>query len=384
VAPVPLDLTSRRLGVAAAFLVQGFLFITLTTHLPQTKERFGLGEVALSLVLLGVVLLAGAGSVVAERLAARRDSAFALRVGLLLLAVGLAAFALLPGAALALGFGTLYGLGLGIVDAAGNMQAVALEHAHEQPLLPSFHAAWTGGGILATLLALVTGNLGPTLSVAPFAVLAIAAAGAPMLARDHGEAAVSTDTGGIPWRRIALVGVTLVLFYMVDTASTAWGPVYLHAEFGTAVGNVAIATLPYLLATLLARVTGDWTVRHFGVVGPLRVGAVIACGALATLVLAPSAVIAVVGFAILGFGIGVVAPLSFSAAGAIAGGEGASRAQVDAVIARFNQFNYLGALLGAVVTGLVGAGSLRWGFALPMVLVLGILPLASSFRARHP
>ena len=41
------------------------------------------------------------------------------------------------------------------------------------------------------------------------------------------------------------------------------------------------------------------------------------------------------------------------------------------MIARFNQFNYVGALLGAVMTGLVGAGSLRVGFAVPMVLVLG-------------
>ncbi len=52
---------------------------------------------------------------------------------------------------------------------------------------------------------------------------------------------------------------------------------------------------------------------------------------------------------------------------------------MDAVIARFNQFNYAGALLGAVMTGLVGAGSLRIGFAVPMVLVLGILPLARGF-----
>ena len=31
------------------------------------------------------------------------------------------------------------------------------------------------------------------------------------------------------------------------------------------------------------------------------------------------------------------------------------------------------------MTGLVGAGNLRIGFAVPMVLVLGILPLARSF-----
>ncbi len=377
-------LPARRLGVASTFLVQGLLFITLTTHLPQTKERFGLGEVGLSLVLLGVILLAGVGSVLAERLAGVRDSAFALRVGLLLLAAGLAAFAVLPTAAAALGVGSLYGLGLGVVDAAGNMQAVALEHVHGRPILPSFHAAWTSGGILATILALALGDAGPILSIAPFAALALLAAAVPMLALDHGEAAVSTDAPGVPWRRIALVGAALVLFYMVDTAASTWGPVYLHGEFGTPLGDVAVATLPYLLATLLARALGDGAVRRFGVVAPLRAGAVVACAALALIVFAPSSAVAVLGFCILGIGVGVIAPLSFSAAGAIAGGEGASRAQVDAVIARFNQFNYVGALLGAVLTGLVGADSLRWGFALPMVLVLGILPLATAFRARRP
>ena len=58
------------------------------------------------------------------------------------------------------------------------------------------------------------------------------------------------------------------------------------------------------------------------------------------------------------------------------------QARVDAVIARFNQFNYLGALLGSVLTGLVGSDSLRIGFAVPMVLVLGILPLAPAFAPR--
>jgi hypothetical protein len=57
----------------------------------------------------------------------------------------------------------------------------------------------------------------------------------------------------------------------------------------------------------------------------------------------------------------------------------ADRARTDAVIARFNQFNYVGALLGAVLTGLVGADNLRLGFALPAVLVLALVPLAPAF-----
>ena len=81
----------------------------------------------------------------------------------------------------------------------------------------------------------------------------------------------------------------------------------------------------------------------------------------------------------------MIAPLSFSAAARIAGGDdarpGARHARVDAVIARFNQFNYAGALLGAVLTGVVGAGNLRIGFAVPMVLVLAA-PAAGAGRSR--
>ncbi len=104
-------------------------------------------------------------------------------------------------------------------------------------------------------------------------------------------------------------------------------------------------------------------------------------------VFSPAWQVAVLGFALLGAGVAVVAPLSFSAAAKIAGGgpgEGfepaVRQARVDAVIARFNQFNYVGALLGSVLTGLVGRDSLRIGFAVPMMLVLGIIPLATGVR----
>jgi MFS family permease len=146
---------------------------------------------------------------------------------------------------------------------------------------------------------------------------------------------------------------------------------------------VALATFPYLLASGTMRLAGDRTVARFGPVAVLRVGALVACAGLAVVVFAPTWPVAVLGFLVMGAGVAVVAPLSFSAAARLAGGDtsddGERRARVDAVIARFNQFNYVGALLGAVMTGVVGAGSLRIGFAVPMVLVLGLLPLATAF-----
>ncbi|MFJ3958922.1 MFS transporter [Arthrobacter sp. NPDC090010] len=381
-------LARQRVAVAVAFFMQGFLFITMTTHLPQIQGQFGLDAAMLSVLLLGMVILAGAGSVVAGQLARRFDSARALSLGLVLIGAGAVGAGLAPGLELFCLFLAIYGVGLGTVDASMNMQGVALEHRLSRTLLPGFHAAWTAGGIAATLVALGFGEVSLAVSIAPFGALAVLLMFLPFLRRDRGEDAEGAGQRvEIPWRRLLLVGLVLVLFYMVDTAASTWGPAYLHELFGTGVGDVAVATLPYLCASLLARLAGDWAVGRFGAVRLLRAAALLSAAALAVVVLAPSAMVAVAGFAVLGFGAGIIAPLSFSAAGSIASRttgdtvDGAVlRSRVDSVIARFNQFNYLGALLGSVLTGLVGADSLRYGFALPLVLVLVIIPLARAFR----
>jgi MFS family permease len=170
---------------------------------------------------------------------------------------------------------------------------------------------------------------------------------------------------------------------MVDTAATTWGPVYLDGTLDAPTGLTALATLPYLVATLLARTVGDGLVDRHGAVWLLRISGVVASLSLAVIVFAPTWVVAVVGFTVLGGAVATIAPLSFSAAGAIAGGDADTAGEridkTDQVVARFNQFNYVGALLGAVLTGAVGSDNLRLGFAVPMVLILGIIPLATQF-----
>ncbi len=374
-------LATARRAVQAAFFTQGFVFISLTTRLPAFSDRWDLGEVDLSLLLLALVLLAGLGSVVAERLAPRRGSSALLRAGLVVIALSVPAAALAPSTQVFVAALCAYGVGLGLVDATTNMQAVALEHHYARPILPSFHGAWTLGGLVASAVTLASGDAAVAWA-ALLAVLPAVMAAAPYLRHDRGEG-LPTPGIAVPWRPIVLVGLALVIFYMVDTAAFTWGPTYLDRVLDAPSRLVALATFPYLLASGLVRLTGDGLVLRFGAVAVLRVGAVTAFLALAVVVFAPTWPVAVLGFLVLGGGVAVVAPLSFSAAARIAGlGEPdpiRRRQRVDAVIARFNQFNYAGALLGAVMTGLVGAGSLRVGFAVPMVLVLGLLPLARGF-----
>src|SRR6185436_13137426 len=107
-----------------------------------------------------------------------------------------------------------------------------------------------------------------------------------------------------------------------DTAATTWGPVFLRSAHQAPTWLLPLATLPYLVASGATRLAGDRAVSAVGAVVLVRSGA-------------------------------VIAPLSFSAAATLAGhGLDARqrRARVDAVIARFNQFNYVCGLLGAVLT----------------------------------
>lgn len=383
-----MTIARARIATAAAFLTQGLVFISLTTRLPEFSDLWELSEIELSLLLLMMVLLAGLGSVAAETLAKRHDSATLLRIGLGLIVLSLPVVTTAPTAVVFVAGLAVYGVALGIVDATTNMQAVALEHEYQRPILPSFHGAWTLGGIIGAGVTLATAGL-PLEADAALAVVPLVVLFGPFVPRDRMRAGAPTandNVAAVAWRPILLVGIGMVLFYMVDTAAATWGPTYLDRTFSTPSDLVALATFPYLLASGALRLAGDHLVGTYGAVPVLRVGALVASGALAVVVFAPTWPVAVLGFTLLGAGVAVIAPLSFSAAARIAGGEGLDpavrQARVDAVIARFNQFNYLGALLGSVLIGLVGSESLRVGFAVPMVLILGMLPLAKAFAAQ--
>jgi len=392
-APPTRALTTHRGAIAAAFLVQGLLFISLTTRLPVLAEMFTLDELALSGLMLMMVLLAGVGSVAAEAVAKRASSAAALRVGLVLLGLGtlIMGFSVRePGTFAVFVTGlAIYGTGVGAVDASANMQAVTLEHQIGRPVLPSLHGAWTLGGIIATLIALTTADAVGWIGALALALLPLLAVAAPYFRRDAGVPDADTTKLGIPWRPIMLIGIGLVVFYTVDTATTAWGPLYLasstvFAEPASSASLYALATLPYLVATLLARIVGDAATARFGAPTMIRVGAIVGFLGLAIVVFSPTWVVAIVGFFVVGLGMAVVAPLSFSAAAALAGDVDPALRQrrVDAVIARFNQFNYVGALIGSVLTGAIGSGNLRIGYAVPMVLVLALVPLAKAFAGK--
>ncbi|QTE29815.1 MFS transporter [Pengzhenrongella sicca] len=385
-----------RAAVSGAFAIQGFAYAGLLSGLPGFKQRFGIDDLTVTLTILGVCVAAGTGSALAARAVRTRPSAQVLRCGLVVVAIAVTAIALAPGRAAFVAAFVVYGVGLGLVDAGTNMQAVAVERRYRRSILTSCYAAWSVGGILGALwasgaAALGLGHVAAIAAVTAVVVVAAAACWRDLLAApaspEAGPAGSSDAPGGsgpagahpfvAPWSGIFVLGLAIVGYYVADSAVSAWSAIYVHDVL---LGSAIVAPLGYagyLATTLVSRLAGDRVVRAVGRVRVVRASGVIGAAGLLAVVLAPGPAVAIAGFALAGLGLGVVAPLCFAAAGELA------PAAADVVIARLNVFNYVGAVLGGVLVGGIGVGStLRIAFAVPLALALVVACLAPWFAAR--
>ena len=373
-----------RIAVSAGFAGQGFAYATVLTSLEGFKDRYGIGDGQVTLVVLGVCVMAVVGTLVADRVARTPGgSRVVLGAGLLVVATAVVVAAVAPVfAVLALGF-AVYGVGLGMVDAGTNMQAVALQREYGRSLLTGFYASWSVGGIAGAVFVATTVGRTPTdpVAVALLAGTLVAALAAVGVLRAGWRGAGPVDTPVdvtatrvVPWGPVFLLGLGVVAFYVADTAISTWSTIYLGDVLLAAASFAPLGYAAYLTTTLASRLAGDPLVRRWGRVVVLRTGAIIGVVGLVLVVAAPGPWVGLAGFAVAGAGLGVIAPLCFSAAGDLAPGH------ADAVVARLNIFNYVGAVLGGVLVGAIGStSSLQYGFAVPIVLMVVVAIVAGRF-----
>ncbi|SEL47479.1 Sugar phosphate permease [Rhodococcus maanshanensis] len=379
--PTP-ALRAARVSTAVGFGLQGMFLAALLTQLPQFKDRYGFDDSTIVIAVVLVSLVAALGSVLAEYVATRTSSKTTLRAGLFVIAGAGTGIAFAPSpAAFFTGF-AVYGIGLGMVDAATNMQAVAIQHRYGRSILSSFHGAWSVGAIVGALYVSACSALEVSLPVSIFGAAVAVAAGTLLMgprlleAGPEAEATTSAAPLAIPMRPFLALGAAMALFFAIDFSVGNWSALYLKELLLASASTAALAVAAYQAAGLVSRLTGDFWVRRHGEVAVVRVGAAIAALGLVVVIAAQSPTVAIIGFLIVGLGAPVIAPLCFSAAGRLAPPD-----QTDAVIARLNLFNYAGTLVGGAIVGAVAAVSdLRIGFVLPLLFAVALFLLAPAFR----
>jgi len=355
-----------RSAVAVFFFINGAALASWVPHIPAIKSRHMMSDGQLGLVLLSMA----AGSVVALPVAGWLVGRLGSRVMTAAAGVALCLALPLPVASpsvalLSLSL-ALLGACNGLLDVSMNAQAAEVEQRVGRPIMSSFHALFSLGGVAGALLAggAMAVGIGDVAHVRVSALVALSAAvvALPGLARpravgDHAGPAVARPSG-----TLLTLGILALLGLMAEGAMADWSAVYLHDTLGSSPSVAAVGFAAFSLAMAAGRFTGDVLVGRLGPRCVLRGSSAVAAVGLGAALLLGHPAIGVVGCALVGLGIANIIALLFSAAARV---PGVPPGQALAAVATTG---YLGFLAGPPLIGVVAETA---GLAVGLGLVSG-------------
>jgi MFS family permease len=377
-------LARARTALCAVFATHGFIFASWAVRVPAIKEQTGASPAALGLALLGLSAGAVATMLIAGALCRRLGSERVAVGSCALLSVTLVLPALARSAT-TLGLALLvFGAAYGCLNVAMNSIAVDLVAALRRPVMPSFHAAWSFGGLAgAALGGLLAPHLSPVrdlLLVALAGLLVSGVAGHTLLASAHWLPAspaqpTRESRPARAWRRMLMTSRVVGLFGLIalcaaydEGAIGDWGALHLRQDLGAGPGLAAAGYAAFALAEACGRLSGTSLLERLGRTRVLALGGLTACGGMLLASLAPDVWLALAGFAVTGLGLANLFPAAIARSGLLAGSEG---------VALTSMLGYSGFLLGPPAIGFLASEfGLRVGLATLSFLALAAATIA--------
>jgi fucose permease len=351
---VPDALARARRGTGAFFALIGVSVSTWAALVPFTKARLGLDDATLGTVLLAF----GAGTIVATlvaaRLMARHGSRRALVAVAPLLCLSLPLLARAPStaslAAVLFAFGAFVGLG----GVAANSQAIAVQALAGRPLMSSFHALFSVGGLAGAGMSSLLLRAGMSVetcaaAIAAALLLLVAAEGRGLVADRAAPGGPDARTGRkLPPVPVLVVGLMTFALYLSEGAVLDWGAVFFHETRGYDMATAALGYAAFSVAMAGGRLLGDRVVARLGAVAVIRWGTAIAAVGFVTMVLAPSQALGLLGCALIGIGASNVVPTLISASARVS--DLPTSAAVSTVVA----MGTTGLIAGPALIGFLG------------------------------
>ncbi|AJP00775.1 transporter [Streptomyces cyaneogriseus subsp. noncyanogenus] len=379
------DLVRLRIALTAFFALDGFVFAGWVVRIPAIKEQTGASASALGLALLGV----SAGAVVTMTLTGRLCRRYGSHPVTVVCAVLLSLSVALPPlthSALALGAVLLvFGSAYGGINVAFNSAAVDLVAVLRRPIMPSFHAAFSLGGMVgAGLGGLVAGSLSPLrhlLGLTLTGLLVTLVAGRLLLRCEPPvppEAAPRHDTA--PHRPAGRTRALVLTFGLIalctaygEGAMADWGALHLEQDLDASAGMAAAGYSCFALAMTIGRLSGTTLLERLGRTRTVVAGGTTAVAGMLLGALAPSVWAALFGFAVTGLGLANIFPVAVERAGALGGPSG---------VATASTLGYGGMLLGPPAIGFM-ADWFSLPTALTSVAVLAAVAVLIALATRH-
>jgi MFS family permease len=372
---------AQSFALPLLFALFGLVMGSWAGRIPALAANVHLSHAALSMVLL----CGGLGAVVSYPLSSRLMRSYGARKTLLVsgmaLLAALVSIGMAPTVSRLMLSVLMLGMSASTFDVAVNSAATKREKQTGKSELSKLHGVGCAGGLAGATLA----SLMASLHIAPathFVMLAgplaLLLCGAYQML-DTGDTGDAGDAGeevgaksfSLPRGPLALLGAIGFLGSMAEGSIADWSGVYLRERFHASEGLAPLALSAFSVMMLAARMLGDRMKARYGAKPLVGAGATVAAAGLFFAVLAPNALLALVGFAIAGLGLSLVFPFVYSAAGA----------QGRAALAGVASMAYAGSLIGPPVIGAIAQGlGMQAAIGYVGALALGIAWVANRAR----
>lgn len=372
-------------AVAGLFAVNGTLVGGFGATLPALRERLGVDAGGLAVVLVSLAAAALVSMQVGGRLADSRGARSVVLPASALLIAGIAALAFARSLPFAAAAAALAGLGNGAMDVSMNALGVRVEQARVKPVMSRLHAGFSVGSLTGAstvvLIARLAGGGVAVITPALITLSAVSAVACVGISRwVPVTAGIRTVSGPEPGPRVpvfvVLLGAMAFSFGLAEGTAVDWSSVHVtdvaRVEPSTgALGLVAVSAFMVLI-----RLFGDRAVAAFGRANVVRLGGLVASIGYLVAIVGQSLPVLLVGWAMVGLGVGTIAPQVYAAAGHAGGGR---------MLAVVVTFGYGAFLIGpAIIGALIRAVGIRHAMVLPLVLSVVLVALSSALSRTVP
>lgn len=330
-----------KLGGAWFFVAPALLYGIFTSRLPAIKNGASLDDAQIGALLLalGLSTLAGlmASGPAIEKFGAEKVSSLAVFWFSTAFALG----SYFDNYAALMFFCLLAGLGVGFCDVGMNAIGIDIEKTHKKYCLSFLHGCSCIGGVAGSL----GGSLFAWLELSPFLNFMIPLCiFLPLWPLTRGISSTRPDKKQkTSWRHIGFFvffcGFLSLLCHVAEGGAGEWGSVLLHASKNASPQQAALVFAFFTGAMLICRFSIDSLRCKLADSCIVFAGSLAGAAGMSLVLLSPWPWLCLCGYAVMGAGLGPVAPIVFSRAGAAPGIEPARASAVVSI------FSYAGMLL---------------------------------------
>ncbi|WP_326983889.1 MFS transporter [Chryseobacterium sp. MYb264] len=317
------------------FLVCGLGIASWAPMVPLAKDRLGLNEADLGLLLLllgcGALVMMPVSGVLISKIGSRKvilgsvlAAAFILPCLLVISNIYLMGLALFT-----------FGCSIGTVDVAMNAHGIQVQNIYGKPIMSSLHGLFSVGGLFGSLGLgfLIKLRLNPIYAAITISALLIFLLSIQFryLFNYQTEKGIILQFSNIDEEKavtsrfqwfnstVLLLGLMCFIVFLSEGAMLDWSAIFLRDNKGVAAEFAGIGYAAFSVAMAVMRLTGDALISKLNSKIVVIGGSIIASSGILILIFSPWIILSLLGFILLGIGAANIVPVFFSEGGKISG-----------------------------------------------------------------